>query len=266
MRRLRVLLIAVIVLAATAASWAQNNNWISGQNPADIQQDEIDKQIEALLQLYNALAGAGFVNTAELHKVGGIDVRLSFLGSPVPAQFRDIIPTVQDPLEGVEFTSFAVLHGNLGILPRLEAYGRFFTLPVQGEPKGGNVTLIGGGLKFALLEDRAGSPALALMGGYQGVLVPDNFDFGSVVTWSLKAFISKSLPMVTLYGGGGFDRTALDLTVSGLPPEIDKHYDLLSPHGTAGLTFKFIPLVKLNAEASFGKFWSFAAGAALSVR
>jgi hypothetical protein len=266
MHKLRVALIAAIMSLMAVPSFAQDNNWISDQDPNQIQQDEIDKQIEALLELYNALAGAGFVNTAELHRIGGIDVRLSFLGSPVPEQFRDIIPTVKDPLEGVEFTSFGVLHGNLGLLPRLEVYGRFFTLPVQGEPKGGNVTLIGGGLKFGILEDKPGSPALIIMGGYQGLLVPDEFDFGSVGTLSLKAYISKSLPVVTLYAGGGADRTDLSLTVPGLPPQIDEGYKLISPQGTAGVTFKFIPFVKLNAEANFSTFWSFAAGAALSVR
>ncbi len=266
MRNFRVALIAALMAGMATTAWTQNNDWISDQDPAQVQQDEIDKQIEALLELYNALAGAGFVNTAELHKIGGIDLRLSFLGSPVPEQFRDVVPTVRDPLEGVEFTSFGVLHGNLGVLPRLEVYGRFFSLPVQGEPKGGNVTLVGGGLKFGLLEDKAGSPALLIMGGYQGLLVPDNYDFGSVGTWSLKAYISKSLSAVTLYGGGGAERTDLSLTVSGLPPEIDEKYRLLSPHGTAGVTFKMIPYVKLNAEANFSTFWSFAAGAALSVR
>ena len=266
MRNYRVALIAALVAGMATAAWTQNNDWISDQDPAQIQQDEIDRQIEALLELYNALAGAGMVNTAELHQIGGIDLRLSFLGSPVPEQFQDIIPTVTDPLEGVEFTSFGVLHGNVGILPRVELYGRFFSLPVQGEPKGGNVTLIGGGLKFGLLEDKLGSPALVVMGGYQGVLVPDNFDFGDVATWSVKSYLSKSLSAVTLYGGGGIDHTRLRLTVSGLPPEIDEEYALLSPQGTAGITFKMIPFVKLNAEANFSKFWSFAAGAALSVR
>src|SRR5262245_16708016 len=166
MQKLRVILIAAFVDLMAVICFAQDNDWISDQDPANLQQDVIDKQIEALLKLYNSLAGSGFVNTAELHNVGGIDLRLSFLGSPVPEQFRDIIPTIKDPLEGVEFTSYGVLHGNIGLLPRVEIYGRFFSLPVQGEPKGGNVTLVGGGLKIGLLEDKPGSPALAIMGGY----------------------------------------------------------------------------------------------------
>jgi hypothetical protein len=121
-------------------------------------------------------------------------------------------------------------------------------------------------LKIGLLEDKPGSPAIAIMGGYQSVFVPDNFDFGSVGTWSVKAYISKSLPVVTLYAGGGADRTDLILTVPGLPPQIDSSYRLLSPHGTAGVTFKFIPFVRINAEANFSTFWSFAAGAGFSVR
>ena len=131
MNKLVFLRIAAIVAFMAVACFAQDNNWISEQDPSGLQQDAIDKQIKTLLKLYNSLAGAGFVNTAELHHIGGIDVRLSYLGSPVPEQFRDLIPTVKDPLEGVEFTSYGVLHGNLGVLPRLEVISSRFA-PMVG--------------------------------------------------------------------------------------------------------------------------------------
>ena len=266
MQHLRVTLIAAMIAVMAAASWAQNYDWISDLDPSEIQQSNLDKQINSLLEVFSSLAGAGFVNTAEVHRVGGLDVRLSFLGAPVPEEYSDIVPTVTDPLEGEEFASFAVLHGNVGLLPRVEAYARFFTLPVRGEPSTGNVTLIGGGLKFGVLEEQRGSPALVLMGGYQASLVPDDFDFGNVSTWSAKAFLSKSLQVVTLYAGGGVEFTSLSLNVAGLPIAIAQDYSSTYPNATAGLTFKMIPLLRINMDANYGSLWSFSAGAALSVR
>ncbi len=265
MRNFRIAMIAMIVAMMASASFAQTFDWLEG-NPDQIQQDGITEQVEALLKLFSALSGSGFINTAALHQIGGVDVRFSFMGAPVPEKFRDIIaPPVIDPLQGVEFVPFAVLHGNLGLAPRLEAYGRFFTLPIQGEP-GGNVTLVGGGLKFGVLRENLDTPALTLMGGYQTILVPEAFDFGRVSSWGVKAYISKAFPVVTLYGGGGLDRTALKLTFAGLPPDIKRDYSVTYPQATAGLTFTAIPFVKINLDANLGEFFSLSAGAALSIR
>lgn len=261
---LRLTVLAAVL--AASVSQAQNYNWISDMPPGQIQQDEIDLQIEGLLKVFSSLSGAGFVNTAALHKVGGLDVRFSLLGAPVPENLRDIVPGIADPLENEEYATYGVVHGNLGLLPRLEAYGRFFTLGVRGEPKTGNVTLVGGGLKYGILEESPGTPALVFMGGYQALIVPEEFDFGDLSSWSLKAYLSKSFPALTLYGGGGFDYTKLNLTVPDLPPEIDEEYDLFYPQGTVGAAFHLLPFLNINLDANRGGFWSFTAGAAFSVR
>lgn len=263
MRKLGVVLTLVAVVGFSPETKAQDYAWEI--DPGTVNQSDLDKQVKSLLNLFSSLVGSGFVNTAALHSVGGVDVRLSGIFTPIPDEFKDIIPTVQDPLEGVDFVPFAMFHGNIGLPANLEVYGRFFTLPIKGNP-GGNVTLVGGGLKYGLLRGNLASPDITIMGGYQTILVPDEFNFGSVATLSLKAYISKDFALLTLYGGGGIDRTALSLNVPGLPPDINKDYDTVYPHGTIGLAFRLIPLLRINIDGNFGDYTSVGIGAGLSFR
>lgn len=268
MRKLSMVVVMFVVLLTAAGARAQNYNWLS-ENPSAVTQANLDKQVEVLLQLYSSLAGSGFINTASLHKVGGIDVRATFVGTPVPDEFKDIIPTVPNPLDSsVNFVPFAFLHGNIGLPANFEVYGRFFTLPTGGDP-GGNVTLLGGGLKYGLLRGNLAAPDITIMAGYQTVLVPDDFDFGTISTLSVKAYLSKKITFITLYGGGGFDRTTLKLKLDEipLPPGLFKEkYDVNYPQGTVGFMLSPIPLLNINADLNLGELTSFTIGASLSVR
>lgn len=268
MRKLSMVAVMFVLLLTAQGARAQNYNWLS-ENPNAVTQANLDKQVEVLLQLYSSLAGSGFINTASLHKVGGVDVRATFVGTPVPDEFKDIIPTVPNPLDStVNFVPFAFLHGNLGLPANLEAYARFFTLPTGGDP-GGNVTLLGGGLKYGILHGNLGAPDITIMAGYQTVLVPDEFDFGTVSTLSVKAYISKKFAVLTLYGGGGYDRTTLKLKLEKipLPPGLFKEkYDVSYPQGTVGFTLSLIPLLNINGDLNLGELTSFTIGASLSVR
>lgn len=263
MRKLGVVLMLAAVIGFSAEVTAQDFAWEI--DAGNVEQSDLDKQVKSLLNLFSSLAGSGFINTAALHSVGGVDVRLSGIFTPIPDEFKDIIPTVQDPLEGVDYVPFAMFHGNIGLPANLEVYGRFFTLPLKGDP-GGNVTLLGGGLKYGLLRGNLASPDITIMGGYQTILVPDQYNFGSVSTLSLKAYISKDFALLTLYGGAGIDRTALSLNVPGLPPDINKDYDTVYPQGTVGLAFKLLPLLRVNIDANFGDYTAVGLGAGLSFR
>ncbi len=266
MRKLSVVLTVLLVAWLSSEARAQKYDWeVQTSDGQYLAQNQIDEQVESLLNLFSALVGGGFVNSAAVHSPGGIDVRLSGVFTPIPDEFKDIIPTVQDPLEGASYVPFAFLHGNVGLPANFEVFGRFFTLPIKGDP-GGNVTLVGGGLKYAILKDNLSTPGIIIVGGYQTILVPDAFNFGTVSTISAKAYISKSLPFFTLYGGGGIDRTSLSLNIPGLPPEINKDYDVNYPQGTVGVTFEPIPFFKINVDGNFGKYTSFGLGAALSFR
>jgi hypothetical protein len=118
-------------------------------------------------------------------------------------------------------------------------------------------------LKYGLLRDNLGTPAIALLAGYQTVLVPDEYAFGTVSTLSFKGFISKDFSVVTLYAGGGIERTALTIDIPGI---ITRDYDLTYPNGTVGLTLSPFPPFKLNADFNFGEVNNFTAGASLSFR
>jgi hypothetical protein len=265
MQKLSAFLMAAVFACVAATAHAQDYSWdIQDDEGNFITQDQLEDQVNTLLYTFSALAGAGFVNTASLHKVGGLDVRLSFVATPVPEEFADVVPTVKDPLEGADYLAFALLQANLGLPANFEAFARYFTWPTKGEP-GGAVTLLGGGLKYGLLRGSLSAPDITLIASYQTLLVPDDFNFGSVKTFSGKAFISKAFTGFTLYGGGGFDRTELALTIE-LPPGFKTDYNVNSPHGTAGFSFDLIPLLKINLEGNWGKRSSYALGAALSFR
>lgn len=269
MRKLSLVVIMLVLILTAAEAHAQNYNWLSETPRTAVTQSNLDEQVEVLLQLYSSLAGSGFINTASLHKVGGIDVRATFVGTPVPEEFKDIIPTVPNPLDSsVSFVPFAFLHGNIGLPANFEIYGRFFTLPTGGDP-GGNVTLLGGGLKYGLLRGNLAAPDITIMAGYQTILVPDDFDFGTISTLSVKAYLSKKFTFITLYGGGGFDRTTLKLKLEKipLPPDLFKEkYDVNYPQGTVGFMLSPLPLLNINADLNLGELTSFTIGASLSVR
>lgn len=233
-----------------------------------IQQDDFDKQIESIVKLFSSLVGSGFVSTASLHNVGGLDVGLRAVITAIPDEFKDIVPdnvpNVKDPLSGTDTVPFPFLHASLGLPGNLEVTGKFFTVSVADKPNS-NVTLLGGALKYGLLRGNAALPAITLLGGYQTVIVPDDYAFGNVSTFSLKGFISKSFVIATLYGGGGIDRTRLKLEIPGFP-DLNKEYEVTYPSFTVGAAITPFPLLRVNADYNHGELKNISVGAAISIR
>lgn len=231
-------------------------------------QDDFDKQIESIVKLFSSLVGSGFVNTAALHNIGGLDVGVRAVITAIPDEFKDIVPdnvpNVKDPLSGTDTVPFPFLHASLGLPGNLEITGKFFTVSVADKPNS-NVTLLGGALKYGLLRGNAGLPAITLLGGYQTVLVPDDYAFGNVSTFSLKGYISKGFVIATLYGGGGIDRTHLKLDIPGFP-DLNKDYEVTYPTFTVGATITPFPFVKVNADYNHGELKNITVGAAISIR
>jgi Family of unknown function (DUF6588) len=231
--------------------------------------DAFDDQIKSILKLFSSLVGSGFVNTASLHSVAGIDVGVRGVIAAIPDEFKDIlpnnVPNVTEPFSGTNTVPFPFLHASVGLPANFEIMAKVFSVSVSDKPSS-NVTLLGGALKYGLLKDNLTSPAIALLAGYQTILVPDEYAFGAVSTLSFKGFISKDLSILTLYGGGGVDFTSLKLDIPGLPPDINKRYDVTYPSGTVGLTIKPLPLLKVNADANLGVVNNITVGVALSFR
>jgi len=238
-----------------------------------ITQNEFDKQVESVLQLFSSLAGAGFVNTAELHSLGGVDIGLRSIFAVVPDEFKDVIPAtpsrinIRDPLEGTDTVPLPFLNASVGLPGSFEVLGRLFYFPLGDDPTDGAVTFLGGALKYGLLSGNLALPDITVLVGYQTFIVPDEYDFGTVKTFSFKGYVSKGLGFVTLYAGGGLDRTSLKLKQEKIPIKLPKtEYDGTHTHGTVGLTVKPIPFLKVNADYNFGEFPNFTIGANLSVR
>jgi len=240
-------------------------------------QNELDDQVESVLQLFSSLAGAGFVNTAALHSIGGVDLGLRSIFAVVPDEFKDVVPrsstgiNIKDPLEGKDTVPLPFLNASIGLPANFEANGRFFYFPLGDEPTDGAVTVVGGALKYGLLRGNLGMPDITVLVGYQTFIVPDEYDFGNVGTFSFKGYVSKGLGFATIYAGGGIDRTALKVDRDKLPdflkPVITKtEYDGTHTHGTIGLTVNPLPLLRVNADYNFGEFPNFTIGANLSVR
>jgi hypothetical protein len=231
------------------------------------QKDDFDKQIESIVKLFGALVGSGFVNTASLHNVAGLDVGIRGVITAIPDEFKDIVPdndfpTVRDPLSGTDTVPFPFLHASLGLPANLELTGKFFTVEVADKPKG-NVTLIGGAVKYGVLRGNAAVPAITVLGGYQALFVPDEYAFGNVSTLSLKGYISKAFVVATIYGGGGIERTHLKIDIPGF---ITRNYDVTYPSGVVGLTITPFPLVKVNADYNFGELKTITVGIGVSIR
>lgn len=231
----------------------------------------LDEAVEPILKFFGALGGSGFVNTAKLHAFGGFDIGLRVVGAVVPDEFSGLLlpsrtgEQIGGPFAEENVLALPFLTASLGLFGNLEVLARYFTFPLGDEPTDGTVTLVGGGVKYGLLQTGM-IPKLTVIGAYQALIVPDEFDFGTVKIASLKAFASKDFLILTVYGGGGLDKTFLTLDIQDLPPDFDRDYDATHTHWTLGATATVFPFVRVNGEFSFGEFDSFTIGASVSIR
>ena len=282
---LSILTVALCAFAANAQDFdfvfdpemTQELRGVSADKAYSQATDDLNRQIESVVKLFSSLAGGGFAQTAQIHSAGGFDVGIRGLFSVIPQEFRDVIPAgelgpfdlgVKDPLEGEETQSFPILQGSVGLPANFEVMGRLFTFPVA-DVQDGNVRLFGGALKYGLFQNDLAMPAIVLIGGYQKLIVPEKYDFGDVSTISFKGFVSKSFASFTLYGGGGYDRSSLELRKDAfpipLPDDLLKH-DASIFHGTAGLMWTPFPMVRLNTDYNFSEFPNFNIGLSFSMR
>ncbi len=233
---------------------------------------EVEDAVEGILKFFGAVVGDGMYHTADLHSVAGVDVGLRGVVANVPDEF-DNLPVFQDESR----VGLAFLHGSVGLPGNFELLGRFFYFPMGADAdlnldpqraadSRGGITLLGGGLKYGLLQ-APGLPKVMLLGAYHALMVPDEFDFGTVSTFSLKAVASYSVAIATIYAGAGIDFTKLklneDIPFPGLGGE---SFDGTETQFTVGATVTPFPLVRVNGGLSFGDFSSFNLGVGLSLR
>ncbi|HEX9654965.1 MAG TPA: DUF6588 family protein [bacterium] len=233
-----------------------------------LQNQVIEDEVDAILKFFNSIVGGGMFHTADLHNAAGIDVGLRGVVANVPEKFNDLPVFSEENLVGLAF-----LHGSIGLPANLELFGRFFYFPMganqdlnvsppRAADSRGGITLVGGGLKYGLLQ-RLGVPHVTLMGAYHAVIVPEEFDFGTVGTLSFKAVASHSLPIFTFFVGAGVDITRLKLHDQFLNGD---SFTNTEPHLTLGLKFNVLPLVHVNGAYNIGEFNSIALGLGISIR
>ncbi|KAA3613919.1 MAG: hypothetical protein DWQ05_16735 [Calditrichaeota bacterium] len=225
-------------------------------------ENQLGEAVEPVIKLFGSLAGAGFVNTADLHGIAGFEIGIRGNLSFVPGEYKD-----SGPLDGVDVVGLPFLQASVGLPANLEITGRVFSLAVSDDTDG-NVTVVGGLVKYGLFQAPL-LPKVSLVAGYHALVTPEDYDFGTFNVMSLKAFVSHNFLVFTVYGGAGIDRASSKITIEdsgNYPGGFEKTYSESGANGTFGLTISPFPFIKANADYSFGDFKSLSLGLAFSFR
>lgn len=233
-----------------------------------IAEQEVDKEAKPLLKAFGTVTGGGMFTTADLHSVGGFELGVHTVGAIIPEKDQLRV------FDGINLIGVPLIHASVGLPANLELSARVFSYKT-GETVEGNVTVIGGGLKYGLLQLPA-LPKVSLLAAYHALIPPDDFQFGTVSTYTLKALVSHNFLIFTLYGGAGIDVTNLEIDVpaadipagvqSLYPNGFNKLYENSSFQGAIGLLIIPIPFFRFNAAFNFGAYSGFDIGLVFSFR
>jgi len=230
----------------------------------------LDDAVAPLLDLFGFYTGGGLYHSANTHGLGGFDIGVRLVTMIVSKDQQPDLPFPRyegfKPAQGgifrdVELMPLPVLQVNLGLVGNLEAMGRFFTYPVgEGEDEG-NLTLIGLGVKYGLLQNML-LPRVAVVASYHYLNVPEEFDFGSANNISAALIVSKGFAIIDLYGGLGYDYTTLAIDLDLGPPigPVKKEYNGSNFRGNVGFKLKPIPFLFIHADYNFGGVQGFNVG------
>ena len=227
---------------------------------------QIESEVNVILKFFGSIVGGGMFHTADLHGTGGFDVGLRGTVAKVPSEFKGLPVFSEENLLGLAFA-----HASLGLPGNFEVIGRFFTMPLGSNAdlsaarpldSRGDITLIGAGIKYGLIQ-LPGLPKVMVMASYHALLVPDEFDFGTVNVVSFKGVISHSLPLLTVYAGAGVDISRLKLNPQFLNGASET--ESLS-HLTVGAKVSPFPFVYVNASYNISDFPSFDFGVGINFR
>jgi hypothetical protein len=236
----------------------------------------LDDAIMPLLDLFGFYTGGGLYHSASTHGLGGFDVGVRLITMMVSKDQKPDLPFPQysgfPPAQGgifrdVELMPLPLLQVSLGLPGDLEAMGRFFTYPIgEGEDEG-NITLIGLGVKYGLLQNIL-LPRVAVVASYHYLNVPESFDFGSANNISAALVVSKGFAIIDLYGGVGYDYTTLKVKLQLPSPigDVNKEYNKSNFRGNLGFKIKPLPLLFVHADYNFGGVQGFNVGLGLSFR
>jgi hypothetical protein len=248
-------------------------------NPAQARSEAIsnlDDAIMPLLDLFGFYTGGGLYHSAGTHGLGGFDVGVRVVTMIVSNDQKPDLPFPQSPtfkpaqggiFRDVTLMPLPLLQVSLGLPGDLEAIGRFFTYPIGEGQDEGNITLIGLGVKYGLLQNIL-LPRVAVVASYHYLNVPSSFDFGSANNISAALVVSKSFAIIDFYGGVGYDYTTLKVKLQLPNPigDVNKEYNKSNFRGNVGFKISPFPLLFIHADYNFGGVKGFNAGLGLSFR
>ncbi len=232
----------------------------------------LDDAIDPLLDLFGFYTGGGLYHSAQIHSLGGFDVGIRVITMMISKDQKPDLPFPSNQaayggvFKDMELIPLPILQVSVGLPGSLEATGRFFTYPIGEDEKEGNITLIGLGVKYGLLQNIL-LPKVAVAAAYHYLNVPEEFDFGRVNSISAALIVSKGFPFIDVYGGLGFDYNKLEveLDLPGLGPVVKK-YEKNNFRGNLGIKVKPIPLLFIHADYNFGGVQGFNVGLGVSFR
>ncbi len=274
MRKFCAALILPMALAALMTPAQAQYFKFDNMSQQDIDNGVPQLQVESIVKFFGSLVGSGLYHTADLHSVGGFDFGLRGVVTSIPDDIEILPAFIDESRVGLAF-----LHGSLGLPGNFEVLGRFFYFPLgsdidlnvspqRASDSRGGITLIGAGVKYGLLQ-LPGIPKITVLGAYHALITPNEFDFGTVSTFSFKGIVSHSLPLLTVYVGAGFDITSLkvneDLPIA-IPEIAGKRFTENDFQYTIGAKVQVLPFVFANGSANFGDFNSFDLGLGLGFR
>lgn len=252
--------------------WGPKTEPISDMTPQEIEKanSNLNDAVDPIIDLFGFITGGGLYNTADMHGVLGFDAGIKLVAMRVGDDQLPFLDGLEQelqegPLQGESVIPIPMLHASVGVLPRLELMGRFITYPMgDEESEDGNITLLGVGAKFGLLQT-FGLPKVAVVGAYHYLSVPESFDFGSINAISGALVVSHSFAIASVYAGAGVDYTTLELDLPDPIPDPDP-FNKTNFRGNVGLRFNPIPFMYLNIDYNFGAVEGLSAGLGISMR
>lgn len=270
------LLVITVLLSFSEFSFAQSDinfkvsdYYAPNQATAKTKEDNLEDAVTPLMDMFGFLAGGGLYNTADVHGFMGFDVGVKLTAMRVTDDQKPPLPGLDyelqgGPLDGESVIPLPMLHAGVGLFGNLELMGRFLTYPMGESTAEGNVTLIGLGAKYGLIQSLA-LPRVAIVAAYHYMMMPDEFDFANVNNMSAALVVSKGIPFVTFYGGLGVDYTNLTVELP-IPPYDEFTFNKTNFRGNVGLKFSPLPFVFINLDYNFGVAQGLSAGAGINFR
>jgi len=241
------------------------SEYYAGTSP----EENLESAVDPLLDMFGFLSGGGLYNTADVHSIMGFDLGIKLTAMRVSDDQKPPFPELSyelqgGPLKGESVIPLPMLHAGIGLFGNLELLGRFFTYPMGSGEAEGNVTLIGVGAKYGLLQNFA-LPKVALVAAYHYLIVPEQYDFGDINNISAALIVSKGFPFITLYGGAGIEHIKLKVD---LPDPFDDPdpFSKTNFRGNVGFKLTPFPFLFINLDYNFGASQGVTAGAGISIR